>query len=430
MMRTHAIAGGGCPRRRAITLVEVILATLVVGVMMAGALATVSASQRAAKAQGDGMLAQQLAQDLLDEVMRQAYADASDGAAVNGPTASELAPGNRSLFNDVNDYKAWTESPPRLRDGTVITGGGSWTRSVSVEFLAPGALTTVSTTDQGVARITVAVKLRGGTLATAMGVRTSGLPATQACKLTGGTCADLTPARCAALGGSAQGVGTACWTLADPSMRLGLVANWKFDESGGSVAADSSTNNFDGKVNGLATFVGGQFGNSIGLNGLTQYVNSTKAGVISLNSAVTLSAWIYLAQIPGTNSYANIINKGTTITNWNFALDLNGRQLCFDYTDALGNQWLYRAGNIASKNTWYHVAATCDWTLKQVKLYVNGTLISTQLLTLGPSTNPDDVTIGKDPFNNYLKGRIDDARIYDRVLSDTEIMTLFNGGEP
>lgn len=416
---------------RGVTLVEVLLATVVVGVMMAGAIATVSASQRAAKSGSDTLFAQQLAQDLLEEIMRQAYSDSTDTAAVNGPTASESATGNRSLFNDVNDYKSWSETPPVQKDGSAIAGSGGLTRSVVVDFLMPGSLGSVSVTDQGIARIAVKVKRGGATLATAVGVRTSGLPTTQACKLPSGSCADLVQSRCAALGGVAQGAGTTCWTLADAGRRVGLIANWSFDEKSGNMAADSSTFKYDGKLVGSATFVSGQFGNCVSLNGTTDYVDSTKGAPVALTGAVTLSAWVYLTQLPGANQYMNILSKGTTTTNWNFSLDVNGRQLCFDYTDALGTQWLFRTGNVLStRNRWYHVAATCDWTLKQVNLYVDGTLLSTQVPLLGPSTNTTNITIGRDAFNNYLKGRIDDARIYDRVLTAAEIQTLYNGNEP
>ena len=77
--------------------------------------------------------------------------------------------------------------------------------------------------------------------------------------------------------------------------------------------------------------------------------------------------------------------------------------------------------------TWYQVAGTYDGTT--IKTYENGVLDR----QLAASGNMDTVTypltLGRsaDTAVAYWNGLIDDARVYNRVLSAAEIAALFNG---
>lgn len=62
-------------------------------------------------------------------------------------------------------------------------------------------------------------------------------------------------------------------------------------------------------------------------------------------------------------------------------------------------------------------------TLKQL---VNGNLIASKSITLNLGlTNNSDLVIGNmGCFTYYFNGLIDDFRVYNRALSDTEVQTL------
>lgn len=74
-------------------------------------------------------------------------------------------------------------------------------------------------------------------------------------------------------------------------------------------------------------------------------------------------------------------------------------------------------------NKWYHVVATCDYDSKSMRLYQNGVLMesyaSVTLEVINPS-NGGHLYIGKD-----FTGRIDDIAIFDKVLTEDEIMKLY-----
>jgi len=413
--------------RRALTLVEVVLATVVVGVMMAGALATVSASQRASRAQADQALAQLLAQDLLDEIMALPYADASDTAVISGPALTEVATGNRSLFNDVNDYNGWSEAPPRRRDGTGIAGADNLSRRVGVDFLTPNAWTTPSVTDQGVARITVSVMRGGGTIATAVGIRTSGPPATQACKLANNACADLTPARCAELGGTAQGAGTRCWTLRDEAPAI-LVAHWKFEDLLPVTALDSAGLHVATLLKG-PTFVarGGHWGNALKLDGSNDHGLVSHAADLSLTRKFTLTAWVY-ADAFVANTYQYVLNKGTTVGgNQNYYLGVFGSNVMVGFYDGAYRDVIDTATKLKTKK-WTHIAATVDIDAGVARIFIDGQPTYSGTITGTIPANTENLYLGRSEWtNDYWKGRLDDIRIYDGIVSDADIHKINNG---
>ncbi len=111
-----------------------------------------------------------LAQELMSEIIIAEYIE-PDEASVFGPEASETG-GNRSLFDDVDDYHNWDASPPQDTDGTVIPDRAGWRRTVTVEYLDASDLTMTVGGDQGVKRITVTVTRSGNTVAQLIGIRT------------------------------------------------------------------------------------------------------------------------------------------------------------------------------------------------------------------------------------------------------------------
>jgi len=85
---------------------------------------------------------------------------------------------------------------------------------------------------------------------------------------------------------------------------------------------------------------------------------------------------------------------------------------------------------------WYHIVQVAKRVGNDliIDCYVNGNLIGSSLNSkywidvsyLTPQSN--NLYIGKDPlgYTEFTKGLIDDIRIYNRALSETEIQQLYN----
>ena len=166
---------------RAFTLVEAVFATLLVGMLLVAAMSTAGASARLQGHASDRGCGELLAQGLMNEILIQAYRDPGS-SPIFGPEPGETTtPPSRTHFNDVDDYNAWSESPPQNKDGTTITvtnpdGTTSpafpgWTRSVSVAWVNSSDLTTAASSETGIKRIIVTVTHNGALVATCVALK-------------------------------------------------------------------------------------------------------------------------------------------------------------------------------------------------------------------------------------------------------------------
>jgi prepilin-type N-terminal cleavage/methylation domain-containing protein len=165
-------AKGGNSRafaRRGLSLLEVMISTVLVGVCLVAALRALGMTLFTQTGMTDDAVAACLAEDLLYEVLQKHYSDPSGDSAlqVDGDEAAE----QKSSFDDVDDYHGWQENPPQDESGQAIPGFDDWTRSVRVELVEPADPTKVSASDQGLKRITVEVVKGGKIRATRSGLR-------------------------------------------------------------------------------------------------------------------------------------------------------------------------------------------------------------------------------------------------------------------
>ena len=163
------------PRRfsRAFSMAEATLSVFILGVVLVAALSTVGASGRARQKMADRARGTPIAQELMTEILAQAYKDADPGASDLGPEPSESFPQNRSRFDDVDDYDGWSASPPETKDGEPIEGFDDWRRSVAVTWVDPDDLTQVCGSETGIKRITVIVAHNDVPVATLVAIRTN-----------------------------------------------------------------------------------------------------------------------------------------------------------------------------------------------------------------------------------------------------------------
>ena len=76
-------------------------------------------------------------------------------------------------------------------------------------------------------------------------------------------------------------------------------------------------------------------------------------------------------------------------------------------------------------NTWSHLAVTYDGAT--MRLYVNGTQVSSQAQTGSITTSTNPLQIGGDSiYGQYFQGMIDEVRIYNVALTPAQIQTDMN----
>jgi len=89
------------------------------------------------------------------------------------------------------------------------------------------------------------------------------------------------------------------------------------------------------------------------------------------------------------------------------------------------------ASSVLSVGTWYHGVLTYDASTSTAELFLDGISKGSDSATSPSWTSGTNFRIGHSPAgDNYpFDGNIADVQLYDRVLSDTEILDLYNGAD-
>lgn len=227
-----------------------------------------------------------------------------------------------------------------------------------------------------------------------------------------------------------------CPEPTDPnaSLKDGLVAYYPFNGN----VLDESGNNLNGTVVGNVTHSDNRYfesGKSILLDGVTSYIKVQDNEKLQLKKAMT----IYLEFLSTSENTACLVGKRNISNGFQaFNLAINYQSpVVFDVikkdhcnASNVSSDWSYCRSEMNSTimlNCWNYVAAIFDGTSQ--KVYLNGNLVANQTVDFGEmgGCSPTDLRIGywwdSDPIP--FKGKIDEVRIYNRVLTENEIKQLY-----
>jgi len=195
----------------------------------------------------------------------------------------------------------------------------------------------------------------------------------------------------------------------------GLVAHYKFDGN----ADDSSANKNNGIVQG-AMLTTDRFGNadsaySFDGNKWIEVPNS--ASLQSVTNTMTFSAWVNPTSTD--HSWISLLCKGVAKRQLGFVLQHDKIWI------NNGGGYLPLPARTLDINIWYHVAVSYDG--KTMKGYINGQCVGSVIIKDDPDINTTALYIGMDPpgVNEFMRGSIDEIRIYNRILSDKEIADIY-----
>ncbi|MFG2037519.1 LamG-like jellyroll fold domain-containing protein [Dactylosporangium sp. NPDC048998] len=207
-----------------------------------------------------------------------------------------------------------------------------------------------------------------------------------------------------------------------PTQPTGLIAGYKFDAGSGTTVTDSSGNNNTGTITG-ATWVTGKYGGALSFNGTSDIVRIPASATLTPSTGLTLAAWI---QPTGTqNGWRTVMQKENDAWFLNASNSTGPLYPAGGITTTTGST-AYCSGTSASPlNTWTHIALTYDGT--NLRLYVNGVQVSTKAISGGLQQTSNPLSIGGNaPYGEYFKGLIDEARVYNRALTQAEIQTVMS----
>jgi chitodextrinase len=203
------------------------------------------------------------------------------------------------------------------------------------------------------------------------------------------------------------------------------VAAYGFNEGTGSTVSDLSGHNLTGTIVGATWTNQGKYGNALSFNGTSSYVDLGNPAALQLTGSMTLEAWVKAAANP-TND-GQIVAKSDTSAGWQLKTtpDTGPEMFGVFVTNSAGSRVKRFSTTTRSLNAWYHIAGVYN-AAGTLNIYVNGALDNGTLQGTIPAANLNaavNANIGRRAGGYYFNGMIDEVRIYNRALSQTEIQT-------
>ena len=220
-------------------------------------------------------------------------------------------------------------------------------------------------------------------------------------------------------------------------LKMGLLASYPFDNT----AADVSGNGNNGQASNVVAVANrfGEANSAVYFNGYNSLIKVNDNAALRLaHTSFAINVWIKMDEY--NYSYGSlIIDKKLPgeANGWNLAI--TGQSFYNTGQGTLGVISLtegsadYRNFSTVpvGLNNWHMITVVYDYNLHQLSFYIDGVFNTSSIGFASPnSAVSTDVYIGADnPFAGsdgyFLKGALDDLRLYDRALNASDIRRLY-----
>ncbi len=208
--------------------------------------------------------------------------------------------------------------------------------------------------------------------------------------------------------------GTNPGQVLDPALSTNLVAQYLFNGN----ALDSSGSGYNGTIIGGAALTTDRFGyanKAYSFNGSSQYIEFPNA-VANVTTSKPYSISVWINQISGTNILGKYHN-----------LDAGLSQFLLNTNSVIGNGTNTLPFTNPSSG-WNHYVVILQSGTGNTKIYRNGVLLNSGTLTYNNAITATKFVVGRisdGGYYDYFNGKIDDVRVYDKVLTTTDVENLY-----
>ncbi len=201
-----------------------------------------------------------------------------------------------------------------------------------------------------------------------------------------------------------------------------LVAHWSLDDGGGAVAADFSGNGHDAPVVGTANWVPGMNGGALDFDGTSTAID-IDAEVV--RGTWSLALWLKPRDIPYPSDYYAVMHTdGWGGGGMHLHLRANTSLLNADFNTGPD----VTSTTVLQEDEWYHAVVTVtDEAPGASQMYING------IVEAEGSGGSGGDYLGPMMFGSwgnggrFYHGLMDDIRVYDHILSESEILGAMEG---
>jgi len=206
----------------------------------------------------------------------------------------------------------------------------------------------------------------------------------------------------------------------------GLVLYWPFNEGQGTVAKDLSGNGNDGALEGGVSWVPGMLRLALEFNGANAVVRGPHLPFN--NRSFTHALWVNPSQLPGDQSVFSQYQASSANQGLHYRISAAGGLRMGFYSNDLD----LPAGTVRV-GQWYHLTFWYDVASQSRRVYVDGKRVAEGSAPPYQGT-AGDTLVGTfwrpdraDRVPEWFNGMIDDVQVYDRALTEEEILGIMQG---
>lgn len=211
------------------------------------------------------------------------------------------------------------------------------------------------------------------------------------------------------------------------------IGEWRLDEGVGSTVGDSSGLGNALSLNGGAAWTTDGYNDTAGivLDGTSGYL-AADGPVLLTDQSFTVSAWVRLASKA---NWASVISQnGTVIAPFRLEYRVTTDHWCMRkyHADVPSSSSNVACGGTPQIGVWTHLVGQYDSATRQLRLYVDGSLVGTTTYTaadwqgtqlfVGRTLHTSSAGVVN---HDYFPGTIDQVRVYQGVLSDAQVSALY-----
>ena len=201
----------------------------------------------------------------------------------------------------------------------------------------------------------------------------------------------------------------------------GLVAHWDFDDGGGTTLHDRSGNGHHGRISGAA-WVEGTRGGALQFDGKDDHVEIPLTDALNITGDMSLLCFFRTAS---DDARDRLIygDANSLAVDRNLSVGLDRGKLFVGHAD--GHNYEVTSPGVRFTGTWRHLGLVFQRT--HAYIYLDGELVDqTSMSVPTEATKPANRYIGGWWAGRFL-GAIDDMKLFDRAVTDDEILTHQHG---